>query len=68
VRPAQVAFDPDGPLRGTVARRVPEEDGVLCEVVLDGGTVQARHAYPGPAEGDVVGVRLDGGVVFDGEG
>jgi hypothetical protein len=32
VRPAQVVLDPDGPLRAVVARRIPEEDGVLCEL------------------------------------
>ncbi|MDA0162251.1 ATP-binding cassette domain-containing protein [Solirubrobacter ginsenosidimutans] len=64
VRPAQVALDADGPLAGIVARRIPEEDGVLCEVTLDGGAVQVRHPYPGPAEGEAVRLRLDGGVVF----
>ncbi|WP_053227681.1 ABC transporter ATP-binding protein [Solirubrobacter soli] len=64
VRPAQVAFDPDSPLRGTVARRIPEEDGVLCDITVEGGSVQARTPYPGPDEGDEVGVRIDGGVVF----
>jgi ABC-type sulfate/molybdate transport systems ATPase subunit len=65
VRPAQVAFDAAGPLRGTVARRIPEEDGVLCEVALDGGAVWLRAPYPGPDEGAPVRVRLDGGVVFE---
>jgi ABC-type sugar transport system ATPase subunit len=64
VRPAQVALDPGGPLRGVVARRIPEEDGVLCEVALDGGTVQVRRPYPGPSQGEAVNVRLDGGVHF----
>ncbi|HEY6887462.1 MAG TPA: ABC transporter ATP-binding protein [Solirubrobacter sp.] len=64
VRPAQVALDADGPLEGVVAQRMPEEDGVLCEVTLDGGTVQVRQPYPGPAEGEAVRLRLDGGVVF----
>jgi ABC-type sulfate/molybdate transport systems ATPase subunit len=64
VRPAQVALDATGPLAGHVARRIPEEDGVLCEVALDGGAVWLRAPYPGPAEGEAVRVRLDGGVVF----
>jgi ABC-type sugar transport system ATPase subunit len=64
VRPAQVALDPAGPLRGSVARRIPEEDGVLCEITLPGGSVQVRQPYPGPAEGDTVDLRLDGGVHF----
>ena len=46
---------PGGPLRGTVARRIPEEDGVLCEVALDGGArAGPRTPYPGPAEGEAV--------------
>ena len=64
LRPAQVSFDPAGALRGTVVRRIPEEDGVLCDVELEGGRVQARHPYPGPAEGETVAVRVDGGVHY----
>ncbi|HEY6759304.1 MAG TPA: ATP-binding cassette domain-containing protein [Baekduia sp.] len=63
-RPAQVALDPDGPLAGTVRRRIPEEDGVLCDVEVDGGVVQVRAAYPGPDEGATVRVAIDGGVRF----
>jgi ABC-type nitrate/sulfonate/bicarbonate transport system ATPase subunit len=64
VRPAQVRLTGDG-LAGTVTRRIPEEDGVLCDISLnDGGAVQARVAYPGPEEGARVHVELDGGVVF----
>jgi ABC-type nitrate/sulfonate/bicarbonate transport system ATPase subunit len=64
VRPAQVALDPHGPHRGTVTRRIPEEDGLLCEVTLDGGAVWLRAPYPGPAEGETVTISLAGGVVF----
>jgi ABC-type sulfate/molybdate transport systems ATPase subunit len=63
VRPAQVALG--GPYAGVIARRIPEEDGVLCDVTLAGGTVQVRTPYPGPEEGERVDVRLDGGVVFE---
>jgi ABC-type sulfate/molybdate transport systems ATPase subunit len=66
VRPAQVSLDPDGTLRGTVARRVPEEDGVLCEVALDDGHVQIRSPYPGPAVDEPVTLSIDGGVRFGG--
>jgi hypothetical protein len=59
-----VVIDPEGALRGIVVRRLPEEDGVLCDIEVDGGRVQARHAYPGPVEGDPVGLRLDGGVHY----
>jgi ABC-type nitrate/sulfonate/bicarbonate transport system ATPase subunit len=66
LRIAQVALDPSGPLRGTVRRRIPEEDGVLCEVVLDDGRLQVRAPYPGPRVGDRVRLRIDGGARFDG--
>jgi len=66
VRPAQVSLDAGGPLEGTVARRVHEEDGVLCEVVLPDGELQVRCPYPGPAVADRVRLRIDGGVRFEG--
>ena len=53
-----------GPVRGTVVRRLPEEDGVLCEIAVEGGSVQVRHPYPGPVEGEAVNLRLDGGVHY----
>jgi ABC-type sulfate/molybdate transport systems ATPase subunit len=65
VRPAQVALDADGPIEACVTGRVPEEDAVLCELRVEGGELQVRAPYPGPAEGDVVRVRVDGGVRFD---
>ncbi|HZV73048.1 MAG TPA: ATP-binding cassette domain-containing protein [Conexibacter sp.] len=64
VRPAQVALDPAGELTGTVRRRIPEEDGVLCEVELDDGRVQVRAPHPGPAEGEAVRLRVEAGVRF----
>ncbi len=64
LRPAHVVADPEGPLAGIVRRRVPEEDGVLCEVDLDHGRVQLRVPHPGPAEGATVRLRIDGGVRF----
>ena len=64
VRPAQVTLDDGGPVSGTVRRRIPEEDAVLCEVTVPGGTVPVRAAYPGPAEGAAVRLRVDGGVRF----
>ncbi len=65
VRPPQVALDACGALHGRVTRRVPEEDGVLCEVALEEGELQVRSAYPGPALGERVTLRVDGGVRFD---
>jgi hypothetical protein len=64
VRPAQVALDPTGPLHGVVARRVHEEDGVLCDVALEAGELQVRAPYPGPALAARVSLRVDGGVRF----
>ena len=63
-RPAQVALDSAGPVAGTVARRIPEEDGVLCDISVEGGVVQVRAAYPGPEEGAAVRLAIDGGVRF----
>ena len=64
VRPAHVSLDPGGPYTGTVTRRVHEEDAVLCEVTLADGVVQTRTDYPGPAVGQRVRLRIDGGVRF----
>jgi ABC-type cobalamin/Fe3+-siderophores transport system ATPase subunit len=66
LRTAQVALDPAGPMRGTVRRRIPEEDGVLCEVALADGSLQVRAAYPGPGIDERVRLRIDGSVRFDG--
>jgi ABC-type sulfate/molybdate transport systems ATPase subunit len=63
-RPAQVAFDDHGDVAGRVTRRIPEEDGVLCDISVEGGTLQARAPYPGPDEGQDVRLRIDGGVRF----
>jgi ABC-type nitrate/sulfonate/bicarbonate transport system ATPase subunit len=60
VRPGQAVLDDDAPLRGRVAGRLAEQDGVLCDVALDGGrgSVQVRVARPGPEPGEEVGVRV----------
>ena len=65
MRPPQVSLDAAGTLHGRVTRRVPEEDGVLCEVALEEGELQVRSAYPGPAVDERVTLRVDGGVRFD---
>jgi ABC-type sugar transport system ATPase subunit len=67
VRPPQVALDADGPWQGRVTRRVPEEDGVLCEVALEEGELQVRSPYPGPRLDERVTLRIDGGVLFEGD-
>ncbi len=64
LRPTHVTLDPGGDLQGTVSRRMHEEDAVLCEVAVPGGLLQVRSPYPGPRVGDVVTLRVDGGVRF----
>jgi ABC-type sugar transport system ATPase subunit len=64
LRPAQVTLDAAGPLEGVVSRRVHEEDGVLCEIVLAEGELQVRTPYPGPPTHGRVTLRVTGGVDF----
>jgi ABC-type sulfate/molybdate transport systems ATPase subunit len=64
LRPAHVAFDPDGDTVGTVTRRIPEEDAVLCEVAVEGYRVEVRAGYPGPEQDQEVRLRVQGGVTF----
>ncbi|HEY5196270.1 MAG TPA: ABC transporter ATP-binding protein [Solirubrobacteraceae bacterium] len=68
LRPAHVSLDMASELKGVVSRRIPEEDHVLCVIDLPAGAVQVRSDYPGPEPGASVGVRVAGGVRFDGEG
>jgi ABC-type sugar transport system ATPase subunit len=63
-RPAHVTLDPDGPLTGRVARRVPTEEGVRLHLELDAGTLTTIVPLPGPQAGDPVRVRIDGGLRF----
>ena len=61
-RPAHVVLDPSGPYGARVTRVVPLQDGVRLELALDAGHLFAVASLPGPAVGDQVRVRLDGGV------
>jgi ABC-type sulfate/molybdate transport systems ATPase subunit len=63
-RPSQVALDPGGPLRATVTRVIPTEDGARVELALEHGTLSASVDGPPPAAGATVGVTLRGGVRF----
>jgi ABC-type sulfate/molybdate transport systems ATPase subunit len=63
-RPPHVVLDPDGPLRATVTRVVPTEDGARLELRLEHGTLAAVVDGPAPATGASVGVTLRGGVRF----
>ena len=66
-RPAHVVLDPDGPLRATVARAIPLEDGMRLELALAGGRVFAvAREWTGsfPPDGETVALRIDGGARF----
>lgn len=64
LRPGHVRLDPAGARVGTITGRVPEEDGVLCEVAVDGGRLGVRTGYPGPTLGERVALAVDGGALF----
>jgi ABC-type multidrug transport system ATPase subunit len=63
-RPQHVVLDPGGTHTAIVAGVIPLEDGVRLELELDGGRLYALAPVPGPAPGDRVRLRLDGGVRF----
>jgi ABC-type sulfate/molybdate transport systems ATPase subunit len=63
-RPSQVALDPGGPLRATVTRVIPTEDGARVELALEQGALSTAVDGPPPAAGASVGVALRGGVRF----
>ena len=65
-RPHHVVLDPRGPLSARIERVIPLEDGVRLELALDGGRLYAAAPLPGPAKGESVALRIDGGVVFEG--
>jgi ABC-type multidrug transport system ATPase subunit len=66
-RPPQVILDDGGPLAAEVTRAVPTQDGVRLQLELDGGRLHTLVAHPGPRRGDLVRVRIDGGVKFTNE-
>jgi ABC-type sulfate/molybdate transport systems ATPase subunit len=63
-RPAHVTLDPGGPLRATVSRVTPTEDGARVELALEYGRLVAIAGDVPPRVGDQVGVRVDGGARF----
>jgi ABC-type sulfate/molybdate transport systems ATPase subunit len=63
-RPSQVSLDPDGPIAGRVTRVVALEDGVRLELTVDGGHLYAVAPLPAPGVGDLVHLRVDGGMRF----
>jgi ABC-type sulfate/molybdate transport systems ATPase subunit len=63
-RTQHVVLDPASELRARVARAIPVEDGLRLELELDRGRVYALAPLPAAAAGELVGVRLIGGVRF----
>jgi ABC-type sulfate/molybdate transport systems ATPase subunit len=63
-RPTQVHLDPAGEITATVVRLTPLEDGARAELDTSTGHLSALVPFPGPAVGDVVTVRIDGGVRY----
>jgi len=66
-RPAHVVIDPAGDREGRVARTIPLEDGVRCELALDAGHVFAVAPAPGPRVAERLRFRLQGGVRVAGD-
>ena len=67
-RPAHVLLDPGGPLTGRVTRAIALEDGVRLEIELESeaGRLYTVAPLPAPRLGDVVRLRVRGGVRFPG--
>jgi iron complex transport system ATP-binding protein len=65
-RPPHVVLDPGGPLRATVTRVIPTEDGARVELALEQGTLSTNVDGRPPTAGASVGVALRGGVRFPG--
>ncbi|HTU85349.1 MAG TPA: ABC transporter ATP-binding protein [Solirubrobacteraceae bacterium] len=63
-RPAHVAIDPAGQLEARVTRVIPVEDGARLELSLSQGQLYAVSPLPSPGLGQMVRVRIDGGVRF----
>jgi ABC-type sulfate/molybdate transport systems ATPase subunit len=63
-RPSHVSLDPDGERTATVTRLVPLEDGARADLTTADGRLSAIVPVPGPSLGDVVTIRIDGGVRF----
>lgn len=63
-RPTQVHLDPGGDVVGTITRLTPLEDGARAELETAGGRLSALVPFPGPSVGDLVTVRIDGGVRY----
>ena len=65
LRPADVQLTTDGPIEGRVVRQVPLEEGLRLELDVPHGRLVTIVGVPGPAIGELVRVRVEGGVRFD---
>jgi ABC-type nitrate/sulfonate/bicarbonate transport system ATPase subunit len=63
-RPTHVQLDPKGAITATIVRLVPLEDGARAELEASSGRLSALVPYPGLEVGDVVRLRISGGVRF----
>jgi ABC-type sulfate/molybdate transport systems ATPase subunit len=63
-RPSHVVLDPAGPMATRVSRVVPIEDGVRLELESDCGRLYCLSPLPPPLPGEIVRVRINGGVRF----
>jgi ABC-type sulfate/molybdate transport systems ATPase subunit len=63
-RPANVQLDPAGELTAMVTRVVPLEDGARVDLQLDRGHLRAIAAFPPPAVGDEVRLKVVGGARY----
>jgi ABC-type multidrug transport system ATPase subunit len=63
-RPPHVVLDPDGPMTARVVRAVALEDGFRLELELEAGRVFTVAPLPAPRLGDVLRLRVIGGVRF----
>ncbi|HEX3825246.1 MAG TPA: ABC transporter ATP-binding protein [Mycobacteriales bacterium] len=63
-RPTHLQLDPKGAVEATILRLIPLEDGARAELESPSGRLSALVPYPGPAVGDVVRLRITGGVRF----
>jgi hypothetical protein len=73
-RPTGVHLDPNGPLRASVTRVVPLEDGARLELTLVGAGAEASGLlytsvpWPAPALGSSVTLRIEGAARFPAQG
>jgi ABC-type sulfate/molybdate transport systems ATPase subunit len=63
-RPTQVHLDPAGDVAAVITRLTPLEDGARAELETATGRLSTLVPSPGPAVGDHIRVRIDGGVRY----